>query len=237
MLLFTRETCPPAAVPFLEDFAATAGRPDFPCMFAPKAFADGELLFGHAEITDGCLEPITAVMDAAACAIARHQEQVVVVWVSGLAAESLAQEVVAAERIMEHLLAADRSGWPAAVPVDPRDPGWNFWYAGVDFFINFSTPHHLDRRSRNLGRCFTMVLQSQSSFDRFPRQAKAMREKIRRRIGDYDALGPSPALGVHGEAPEIDQFFLGETNTCPVRLLEPTTAGRRGTMEGSSSTR
>ena len=78
-----------------------------------------------------------------------------------------------------------------------------------------------------------MVVQSQSSFDRFPKQARGLRKKIRQRVAEYDAVAPSPALAVHGESPEIDQFFLGDTNGCPFRLLDPHDVSSQRTQEES----
>ncbi|MFD3678224.1 YqcI/YcgG family protein [Streptomyces sp. NPDC058613] len=105
--------------------------------------------------------------------------------------------------------------WPAEAPVDPADPQWNFWYKGIDFFINVSTRHHRLRRSRNLGHPFTLVVQSRASFDRLPVHATAARRQIRRRIAAYDGVGLSPHLGTHGDAPELPQYFLGDSNGCP----------------------
>ncbi|MFD4240487.1 YqcI/YcgG family protein [Streptomyces sp. NPDC058525] len=117
-------------------------------------------------------------------------------------------------RILLTLLEAGGE-WPADAPVDPADPKWNFWYRGIDFFINVSTRHHRLRRSRNLGHPFTLVVQSRASFDRLPVQAAAARRQIRGRIAAYDGLGLSPHLGTHGDAPELPQYFLGDTNGCP----------------------
>jgi FPC/CPF motif-containing protein YcgG len=108
--------------------------------------------------------------------------------------------------------------WPQAEPTDPADLAWNCWFNGVDFFINFSTPHHVKRLSRNLGRAFTMVVQSRASFDTLPGSGLKARATIRSRISRYDAVGISPCLGTHGSAPELPQFFLEDDNTahCPI---------------------
>lgn len=65
-----------------------------------------------------------------------------------------------------------------------------------------------------------MVLQSQSGFDRFPNKARGLRDKICKRVNDYDKILYSPALGIHGESVEIDQYFLADSNRESVRILD-----------------
>nr|WP_143723692.1 YqcI/YcgG family protein [Bifidobacterium longum] len=42
---------------------------------------------------------------------------------------------------------------------------------------------------------------------------------IRERIAQYDTIPMSPALGEHGNAPELPQFFLGDDNIEASMLL------------------
>ncbi|MEU6128233.1 YqcI/YcgG family protein [Saccharopolyspora sp. NPDC047091] len=205
------EGAPGTAEHFL-DFARTAGAEDFPCVFAPQAFRRDELLFGHGDVRGP--HAVVHLMDLAVDAIAANPDQVVVLWLDGIESDSLDEDCATARELLLTLL-REGGAWPSDAPTDPKDPNWNFWYRGIDFFINISTRHHVRRRSRNLGKCFTLVVQSRASFDRLPRRAAAARTTIRERLVEYDGVPPSPHLGTHGEAPELPQFSLGDTNTCP----------------------
>ncbi|QOL45152.1 YqcI/YcgG family protein [Bifidobacterium longum subsp. infantis] len=46
-----------------------------------------------------------------------------------------------------------------------------------------------------------------------------MNPGIRERIAQYDTIPMSPALGEHGNAPELPQFFLGDDNIEASMLL------------------
>lgn len=219
-MLFRASNCPREEKGLLAAYSEVAGAREFPCIFAPVALQGDELLFGVADVSDGSLASILKAMDDAAEAIRQDKEQVVVVWVKGLESVSLEDDAIFAGKIVREILRAGSAEWPEDAVTDPSDGEWNLWYKGVDFFINFSTGNHRLRRSRNLGGTFTMVLQSQSGFDRFPNKARGLRDKIRKRVNDYDKILYSPALGIHGESVEIDQYFLADSNRESVRILD-----------------
>jgi len=200
---------------YFQDFARTAGSSDFPCVFAPRALRRNQLLFGLGDVARGGWGTAAELMGQAAKAIWEDPDQAVVLWFEGVGSTCLEDDHEALRRILETLLEDGAQEWPPDAPRDPADPGWNFWYRGIDFFVNTSTRHHRLRRSRNLGACFTLVVQSRASFDRLPRQAAAARKAIRRRTASYDSVAVSPHLGTHGQLPELPQFFLGDTNGCP----------------------
>ncbi|MGW3635834.1 YqcI/YcgG family protein [Streptomyces sp. NPDC005122] len=212
--LFRPGAHPDGLVAHLAQFTQTVDSPDFPCIFAPTALRKDELLFGAGNVAQDGWSVAVTLMDLATEAIRANQDQVVVLWFDGIESDSLEGDHDAFRRILLTLLEAGGQ-WPVDAPVDPADPKWNFWYKGVDFFINVSTHHHRLRRSRNLGHPFTLVVQSRASFDRLPMQAAAARRQIRRRIADYDRVGLSPHLGTHGDVPELPQYFLGDSNGCP----------------------
>ncbi|MFK0200168.1 YqcI/YcgG family protein [Streptomyces lavendulae] len=212
--LFRSGSRPEGLESHLAQFAETAGSRDFPCVFAPLALRKDELLFGVGNVAQDGWNAAVTLMDLAAEAIWEDPDQVVVLWLDGIGSDSLDSDHEAFRQILLALLEAGGE-WPADAPTDPADPKWNFWYKGIDFFINVSTRHHRLRRSRNLGHPFTLVVQSRASFDRLPVHAAAARRQIRRRISTYDAVGLSAHLGTHGDAPELPQYFLGDTNGCP----------------------
>lgn len=140
-------------------------------------------------------------------------------WIEGTDTNNLEEDKNIASAILKELLTADQTPWPASAPTNPNDPNWDFWYGGVDCFINFSTPHHVKRRSRNLGSAFTLVIQSRSTFDHIGKNPMQIRHRIRERIAQYDTIPMSPALGEHGNAPELPQSFLGDDNIEASMLL------------------
>lgn len=216
--LFRPGSHPEGLESHLAEFTATAGSSDFPCVFAPMALRKDELLFGVGDVTKDGWGVAVMLMDLAAEAIWEDPDQVVVLWFDGIESATLDDDHAAFRQILLTLLEAGGE-WPAEAPVDPADPRWNFWYKGIDFFINVSTRHHRLRRSRNLGHAFTLVVQSRASFDRLPVAATAARRQIRRRISTYDGVGLSPHLGTHGDAPELPQYFLGDSNGCPYAAI------------------
>lgn len=211
MRLFRRDEAPDAAVPHLSEFAEAIDNPRFPCFFASSAFRRNELLFGIADVSAG-LEPVVLLFDESASAIGSNIDQTIVLWLAGSETNALEEDYAFTSAVLRELLRTDSVTWPNNRPVDPRDPRWDFWYRGIDFFINVSTPNHVKRRSRNLGSVYTLVIQSRTSFDRVGVSGDGTREKIRARIETFDDVPTSPALGNHGDTPEIEQYFLGDSN-------------------------
>lgn len=219
MLLFRRDSVPAEARQLMGEFAAVIDNEHFPCFFARSAFRRDELLFGTTDVADD-LDGVALLFDEAASVIHGDVDQTVVMWLTGAAPTTLEEDRRFTSTLLATLLRLDCVQWPTDRPTDPAHPQWDFWYRGVDFFVNVSTPHHVRRHSRNLGTAYTLVVQSRSSFDRIGVAGQGARSKIRERIAKYDDLPPAPALGSHGDAPEIDQYFLGDSNApAPVPLL------------------
>ncbi len=162
-----------------------------------------------------------ALMREAAAAIRSHRDQVVVLFLDAATGSTLDTERALGAAILRHLRRHDRVPWPHGAPADPMDPRWVFWFEGVDFFINMSTPGHRRRRSRNLCSAFTLVVQSRSAFDAFAGDADPVRAHIRSRIAAHDAMPPHPALGAYGDpcSREAAQYFLGDDNEIVIDLI------------------
>ena len=110
----------------------------------------------------------------------------------------------------------DPSDWPDGVSVEPNSPYWSFGFAGTQLFVNMSVPLHERRKSRNLGRYFTLVINPRERFDivaGFSPEGQRVRSKIRARAEAYDGLPHSPLLGSFqkGEL-EWVQYALAEDN-------------------------
>lgn len=110
----------------------------------------------------------------------------------------------------------DPSTWPDGVSNEPDSPFWSFCFAGTQLFVNMSAPLHTQRKSRNLGRYFTLVINPRERFDivaGFTPEGQRVRAKIRARAKAYDGLPHSPLLGSYqkGEL-EWVQYALAEDN-------------------------
>lgn len=202
----------------VEEFTHRVLDPAFPCVFASRPVREDWLLFGLAE--SGTAAETADLLAEAAGAISKEPEQVVVIFADLPEPGSLPAERTFSVEVLRLLRRLDRHDWPEAAPLDPEDPNWVFWFEGVDFFLNFSTPGHRDRRSRNLGPAWTAVVQSRSSFDTFTGADHHARLRIRARLAEYDAVAPHPALGSYGDPGnhEAHQYFLGD-GTGPGRSL------------------
>ncbi|MER6291157.1 YqcI/YcgG family protein [Streptomyces sviceus] len=194
----------------VEEFTHRVLDPAFPCMFAARPVLEDTLLFGLAET--GTAREAADLLAEAAGVISKEPEQIVVIFADLPAIGSLVAEREFSAEVLRSLRRLDRHDWPEATPLDPEDPRWVFWFEGVDFFFNFSTPGHRARRSRSLGPAWTAVVQSRSSFDTFAGVDHRARVRIRARLAEYDAVPPHTALGSYGDPSnrEAHQYFLGD---------------------------
>lgn len=210
--LFKRDNVPVNARTLMEEFCQIVTDRRFPCFFARNAFLDDDLLFGMADISHG-MESLRLLFDSSVGAIGEKPDQTIVIWVTGFSSVSLDDDYRVTSKILKYLLENDEVAWPRGVPIDPVSPEWDFWYGGIDFFVNVSTANHLLRHSRNLGSAYSLVAQPWSSFNFVDEQWLDACRTIRKLVGRYDSIPFSPALGVHGESVEIDQFFLWDDNS------------------------
>ena len=121
----------------------------------------------------------------------------------------------------------DPAPWPDNVSKTPEEPFWSFCYGRMQLFVNMSVPLHKKRRSRNLGRHFTLVINPRERFDLVASdtpEGEKVRSKIRRRSTAYDGVLHSPLLGSYtkGEL-EWVQYSLPDENAamrsrCPFRF-------------------
>jgi len=122
-------------------------------------------------------------------------------------------------RALQYWHEADPAPWPEGVAQAPEEPFWSFAFGGTQLFVNMSCPLHEKRRSRNLGRHFTLVINPRERFDIVagdtPEGAR-VRAKIRSRSSAYDDAPHSPLLGSYqkGEL-EWVQYALPEDNDTP----------------------
>lgn len=113
--------------------------------------------------------------------------------------------------------ALDAAVWPKQLSVDPDGKTWEFSFAGEPIFVVCNTPSNQARMSR-YGQYFAMTFQPRWVFDGITGplapNGKKIKQEIRKRLQSFDAVAPSPFLGVYGEVEnrEWKQYFLEETN-------------------------
>lgn len=113
----------------------------------------------------------------------------------------------------------DPAAWPEGVSRTPNSPFWTMCLGGMQLFVNMSCPAHRIRKSRNLGRALTFVINPRERFDIVAGddpKGRRIRQQIRSRIIAYDGIEHCPTLGSF-EAGEIEwwQYGLPEENRLP----------------------
>lgn len=193
----------------------------FPCVFGVDAVHKGTLRFAFVPLEQRERELAKALIEFARCAHeVGKRPSLVAFFEDDPTLISLDQYRRAFWDLLQTLHEADVHEWPKEIPTSPDHPHWEFSYAGMPFFVVASTPAHQDRRSRYSDH-FTIAFQPRFGFDTLgPKQDKNARRVIRGRLHEYDAIPPSPELGVYGETPEWRQYFLPDDNepqlgSCP----------------------
>ncbi len=185
----------------------------FPCIFSHLPFAANAAYFSLVRAEPDLGRAVYAELRSLLQVLRTRPEAIAVVFVDGGSDETvtldddlrLARAVVTAVRAEER-----RNHGPESLA--PSDPSWSLKVDGVEMFLNFSSPNHLARTSRNVGPVFTVIAQARASFDHGGRAGSAAREQIRRRLAAYDDVAPHPCLGRYGSPGnrEALQYFLGD---------------------------
>jgi uncharacterized protein len=140
-------------------------------------------------------------------------------------------------RVLRLLRDHDQDPWPDEIPMEPEHDYWEFCFAGTPMFVVCNTPAHGRRRSRSSAGLM-ITFQPRWVFDGLDGDSIAgrnARRTIRARIERYDALPPSPRLGIYGAVGnrEWQQYFLPDDNKttsescCPLHATSEN--GRKGT--------
>lgn len=184
----------------------------FPCVFSGRPFATRELYFGL--VADpAAVERDVVVLLRKLCEVIRSQPDAIgVIFVDGVDANSIDDDFALAGRVVREVMRVNALDRPDVELPGPDDPTWMLWFEDTGLFLNFSSPRHHARRSRNVGSAFTIVAQARESFDRHGRALPRVRGEIRRRVAEYDDVAPHPCLGDYGDpgSREALQFFLGD---------------------------
>lgn len=199
----------------VREFTGIVDAKDFPCIYSRVPFANGEIYFGM--LDPGAVEESAVDLLRELCALIRRQPDAVAVLFleAGGCERTIDDDLRMAGAVVRAVMRADAADRPGEPRLQPADPAWTLSLAGVGLFLNFSSPAHRARRSRNVGSAFTVIAQARESFDRYGRSSDRSRTEIRRRLAAYDDVPPHPALGRYGtpEAREALQYFLGDDLT------------------------
>lgn len=210
----------------------------FPCTFSQNAFRRGLVEFAFVDRLDaGGLAQLRADLGRYIAAAVRWDGQVntarpLVVAFSQDAAQasSVAGYHAIGWRVLQDWLDHDRAPWPAGVAKDPDAPFWSMCYGGMQLFVNFSSPAHVQRKSRNLGRHFLFIINPRERFDQVAGDTpdgRRVRQVIRDRAEAYDGIPHAPELGMYQKgALEWLQYGVSDDNappkaTCPLRMKQP----------------
>ncbi|MGR6924603.1 YqcI/YcgG family protein [[Actinomadura] parvosata] len=213
----------PALVKLVREFTEIVHSPRFPCTFAPLPFIKQELYFsligdGGAPIEEAAVGELRQL-----CGIIRQVPDAIgVIFVDRFTEGSMTDDFALASKIVRATMRANALDHPGVTFPQPHESHWELWLDDVGLFLNFSTPRHKARRSRNVGSAFTIIAQARESFDRQGRATPRARNAIRERLGTYDDVPPHPCLGSYDdpESREALQFFLGDGMT----PMDPTEA-------------
>jgi N-omega-hydroxy-L-arginine synthase len=121
----------------------------------------------------------------------------------------------------------DPEPWPETVATDPHAPYWSMCFGGIQLFVNFSSPAHAQRKSRNLGNHFLFIINPRERFDvvagNTP-EGNRVRQVIRDRAEAYDGIPHAPELGSYQKG-EIEWWQYGvtddnhdRTDRCPMKM-------------------
>lgn len=208
---------------------------DFPCTFSQNAFRRGrvELVFverldaaGRAQLRDDML---TYIAQAAQWDGQVNTARPLVVAFShdAASAETVEGYHALGWEVLQDWHDNDPAPWPEGVARDPQAPYWSMCFGGTQLFVNFSSPAHVRRRSRNLGRHFLFIVNPRERFDVVagdgPEGAR-VRQVIRDRAEAYDGLPHAPELGMYQKG-ELEwwQYGVSDDNAprqdrCPLKM-------------------
>ena len=189
----------PAYVVFTRSVLSLA--PDYPCYLGARGQLDGNNSFAALdERADGAVAQLArSLVTFRRRAWTGPKRQSLIVFVSPPQPPAdLDAEFARFWDLLAALHRYDPAPWPVDMPTDPRDPAWQWCFAGEPWFTFMCSPAYRARRSRNVGPCLTLVFQTRRVFDGLSGTSvagQAAKARIRKRLHAYDAVPPHPHLG------------------------------------------
>jgi FPC/CPF motif-containing protein YcgG len=200
-------------VELIDEFSKIVNTKTFPCTFSTLPYTTGEIYFSRVHAKTDPAKYVLTELKELCRTIIKSPEAVGIIFVDDGRARTLEDDFALASDIVQHVIRATASSPGNADLPKPDDPWWTLWLDGIGLFVNFSTPNHRARRSRNVGSVFTLIAQARAAFDRLNRASPRARDEIRQRLRSYDDVPPHPALGAYSDpaSREAWQYFLGDT--------------------------
>ncbi len=124
---------------------------------------------------------------------------------------------------LNQLTRLDEREWPSHIPIDPKQPMWEFCFDGEQYFMYCATPSHINRLSRHFPY-FMLAITPRKVLEKFrsaPLHAEKVKTKIRERLAGYDSIPVHPDLNAYGQNDNYEwkQYFLRDDETtakkCP----------------------
>jgi FPC/CPF motif-containing protein YcgG len=210
----SRADADPELAELAQTFRRIATADSFPCIFSHLPFAHDAAYFSMHRREAGVGSWVYAEVRSLLGIVREQPEAIAVMFLvegDDKTATTLDADLQLARLIVTTLRAKERlNHGPESLAAS--DAKWSLMVDGVEIFVNFSSPNHVARNSRNVGPAFTIIAQPRAAFDHRGRAGSAAREEIRQRLWAYDDVQPHPCLGTYG-APgnrEALQYFLGD---------------------------
>lgn len=218
------------------DLAARLTPPsDFPCTFSQNAFRRGlvDLIFVESLDIAALAQLRADMLDYIAAARAwdgqvnTARPLVIAFSKQAALADSVEGYHAIGWQVLQDWIDNDPEPWPGDVATDPEAPYWSMCFGGIQLFVNFSSPAHAQRRSRNLGAHFLFIVNPRERFDVVAGdspEGKRVRQVIRDRAEAYDGIPHAPELGMYQKG-ELEWVQYGvsddnrpRTGNCPLKM-------------------
>lgn len=128
---------------------------------------------------------------------------------------------------LNQLASIDKIDWPKDIPTEPDHPIWEYCFHGERYFIFCATPAHKHRQSRHFDTMLLAITPRWvlQAFNKSEQRAKKIKERIRKRLNNFDSIEVHPDLNSYGEEDNYEwkQYFLRDDETtigkCPFHRL------------------
>jgi FPC/CPF motif-containing protein YcgG len=217
------------------EFTGTVAQEFFPCPFAQKSLQVGTQWFIFLEtLSSAQLERLrVGLIDYLhVTQMVSGKHRLLLPLVVLVKPESVPCDLAEYQRrgwsVLQYLHDHDAAPWPEDVPQESEHYLWTFCFHGVQIFVNFSSPAHRERRSRNLGSSMAFVINARKNFDVVAGnnpEGDAVRRRVRSRVAVFDGQAPGKELGTYGDPAnrEWRQYAAAEHGApepagCPLRL-------------------